>query len=102
MSPLQIKAYRDFWDFPRLFIIELNDGNLLLFDCKFNDETEDYDDVFQVYLIPPIGDEEMLGSWANLSMKAIRYVGEVGINELRFDDTKRKYIDDAILDFFSP
>lgn len=97
MSLISIKHYRDFWDFPRIFIVETNDGNLLLFDCKFNVKSEDYEDLFHVYLMPSISDEELIGSWTNLSQKATQYFGEVSAKDIKFDNTRRKFIDDVII-----
>src|SRR5581483_8935242 len=37
-----------FWDVPRVFALEVDDG-WLLFDCPFNDAADDYQEDYDVY-----------------------------------------------------
>ena len=89
--------YKGFWDVPRIFIVTYQD-RVFLFDCPFDEDTEDYPESYQVYTVACLRDEELAGSWAQLSLKATQYLGEVPINKVRFDPSKRKEIDTAILD----
>lgn len=43
--------YRDFYDFPRMFLVECQ-GSLCLFNCCLNEKHEDYESFF--YLIPEL------------------------------------------------
>lgn len=92
--------YREFWDVPRIFFVE-DDGQLYLFDCRFDEAIEDYPDEYRVYLMPHLGAEELAGSWAKVDRKAIRQLGTVPVARVKFDPTKREQIDAAILDEFA-
>jgi hypothetical protein len=96
MSLIPIKQYRDFWDFPRIFLVTYR-KTLLLFDCRFNEETEDYEDEFQIFSMPRLDDEELKGSWRQLSDRAIKFIGRVLVENIKFDESKRKFIDDVFL-----
>lgn len=87
--------YRDFYDFPRIFITAHN-GQQYLFDCAFDDELDDYPDSYRVYQLPALTDDELQGSWAELPEKATIFLGLVPVAKIRFDDTKRKAIQTTI------
>ena len=89
--------YREFWDVPRIFFAE-DEGQLYLFDCPFDEETEDYPRDYQVYQMPELTETELSGSWENLERRAVRHLGQVPINRVDFDPTKRRQIDASILD----
>jgi hypothetical protein len=89
--------YRDFWDVPRIFLVSYR-GQLFLFDCPFDETLEDFPDLYHVYVMPALGEDELSGSWAGLALKAIRHVGDVPIAQVRFDQTKRQGIDPSLLD----
>ena len=96
MSLIRIDQYRDFWDFPRIFLASKNNC-LLLFDCKFNEETEDYDDKYRVFIMPELSDNETSGSWYRLSEKAVKYLGEISVDRIKFDETRRHFIESEII-----
>jgi hypothetical protein len=89
--------YRDFWDVPRIFLVEYK-GLSFLFDCPFDDEVEDYANEYRVYLLPVLHPGELVGSWANLCEKADQFLGEVPVGRLLFDPSKRKEMDAEVLD----
>ena len=88
--------YREFWDVPRIFIARHN-GKQYLFDCKFEEITEDYPDVYQVYVLPNLGGTELDGSWEHLSERAQEHL-EVLVKSVIFDESKRCAIDAFILE----
>ena len=92
LSPIR---YRDFWDVPRIFFVE-EAGRLYLFDCQFDEVTEDYPDVYQVFLMPPLSEADYAGSWAPLYQRATAKVGEVPVAAVRFDPTRRQAIDPVV------
>jgi hypothetical protein len=56
MSPsfgdsLQVIGYRDFYDVPRLFICSDAFGNYWVFDCQFDEITEEYSDQYTVFFL---------------------------------------------------
>jgi hypothetical protein len=89
--------YRDFWDVPRMFIVQ-HDGQRYLFDCKFNQSADEYEDMYQVYALPELTENELDGSWEGLSEKAEVHIGEVLVSSVVFDPTKRRAIDPIIID----
>lgn len=96
MTSIPIKQYRDFWDVPRIFLATKGDC-LLLFDCRFNEEKEEYDDKYQVFIMPELTDNELSGSWYQLSERAIKHLGEIPVDGVKFDETHRKFIDGEIV-----
>lgn len=89
---LSIEEYRDFWDYPRIFLSRF-EGRLFLFDCEFDEEAEDFRDEFKIYLMPELSAEELDTAWVDLSKKAIRYCGNVPTATITFDDTRRLQAD---------
>jgi hypothetical protein len=88
-----IVDYRDFHDVPRIFLVQVN-GKMLLFDCPFDDNLDDYEDAYKVYEMPemPLPDD-----WRGLSRHALRCKGMVAVRSVTFDSTRRKHITAASL-----
>jgi hypothetical protein len=89
--------YREFWDVPRVFLVS-HRGQLFLFDCPFDEAAEDFPDCYRVYVLPPVAEEDLTGSWDKLSARAISFLGEVPIKQVGFDPSKRQTIDTTLLD----
>src|SRR3954451_1984847 len=89
--------YREFWDVPRTFLAE-HRGQLVLFDCAFDEDAEDFPDQYAVYLMPPLSEAELAGSWESLPCRAVRRLGHVSVGAVRFDASRRKEIDAELLD----
>jgi hypothetical protein len=89
--------YRGYWGFPRIFLTRY-EGHTFLFDCAFDETLDDYPDVFRVFLMPDLRDEELPKDWTTLKGKAIRFLGEVPTNSVQFDETRRQSIDTGILE----
>lgn len=88
--------YRDFWDVPRIFLVQYH-GRQYLFDCRFDESIEDYEEMYQVYVLPELKEDELNGSWKDIAKKAESYLGEVPVSEVKFDPTKRYRIDTSII-----
>jgi hypothetical protein len=93
--------YRGFWDVPRIFFVR-HDGRLYLFDCAFDDEVEDYPETYAVYEMPELTDADYAGSWVHLADNAVRRLGEVPLDQVQFDPTKRRQINTAIFAALTP
>jgi len=90
-------CYRDFYDVPRIFIAA-HRGKRYLFDCPFDDELDDYLERYRVYQLPAISEDEIQGSWERLPERAVNLLGEIPVDAVQFDSTKRDSIDTAVLD----
>ncbi|MCP5007848.1 MAG: hypothetical protein GY941_28520 [Planctomycetes bacterium] len=97
MTTMAAIIYREFYDVPRVFLVNYK-GDFILFESLFNDDSDDYSSDYIVYLMPKLSEEELKGSWENISLRADRKIGSVPVKDIQFDETKRKEIDAAILD----
>lgn len=88
--------YRDLWDVPRIFLVE-HGGNTYLFDCAFDEATEDYPDHYRVFRVPSLTEDELAGSWDELHLRAIQELGSVPVRDVQFDPTRRARVDTSIL-----
>jgi hypothetical protein len=89
--------YRDFYDVPRIFITAYG-GKQYLFDCAFDDELEDYSDRYRIYELPALREDELRGSWEQLSDRAVALLDSVPVDQVEFDQSKRKLINTSLLD----
>jgi len=95
-DPVQIQ-YRDFYDFPRMFVA-VYQGTQYLFDGSFDDNLDEYPDEYRVFMLPWLTAEQLSTSWKSLPEKATRVVGQVATSDVSFDPTKRQWIDAAVFD----
>lgn len=89
--------YREFWDVPRIFYLT-DGGRTYLFDCPFDDQVDDFPDEYRVYLMPPLDPADLTGSWAGLPGRAVADLGRVSVAAVRFDPTRRQFVDASVLD----
>jgi len=88
--------YSGFYDFPLALAVRW-EGNLYVFVRDFDEEADEYEDQYRVFLMPPLTDEEIQSSWLRVENRATRFVGKVAVKDVRFDATHRKEIDTAVL-----
>ncbi len=86
--------YRQFFDVPRSIVLSLED-RLVLLESTFSDESADYSDDYQLYLLPR--DVDLSGNWSDLSAAAIRRLGTIPIAHVQFDPTRRSQLNLACL-----
>ena len=88
--------YRDFHDVPRAFVVE-HRGQLLFFDCPFDDALDDYPDHYSVIRLPPAASTLVSqASWTGLASEGT-VIGRIPVREVRFDPSRRAAIDAAVL-----
>jgi hypothetical protein len=92
-----ILHYRDFWDVPRMFFVRHRD-QLLLFNCPFDEQAEDFLDEYRVSTMPELTEAELGGSWVDLPQRAIQHLGAIPITRVNFDPTRRNSIETRLLD----
>ena len=93
MADLPIQ-YRDFYDVPHMFVVRQGPA-WLLFDGSFDDELDDYPDEYAVYELPAELGREPGESWVGLRGRAIAHLGSVPVADVRFDATRRRFVDSA-------
>ena len=92
---LPIQQYRDFWDVPRMFLVEFA-GNVFLFDCAFDEEREDFNTAYEVYQLPLLSETDLKASWAKLPSRPVRELGIVPVSTVTFDPTRKIAIDGRV------
>jgi len=80
--------YREFYDVPRMVVVEYRGGRYL-FDSQFDQERDEYPDEYIVYLLAPEVPADIKGiSWEDLASKG-EPIGTVPISSMEFDPTRR-------------
>ena len=93
--------YSGFWDFPLAFTVRW-EGRLFLFFREFDDDLDECEDQYRVYLMPPWSDEKIKASWLQIEAQATHYLGKVAVSNVSFDSTHRQEIDAAIFQTLAP
>lgn len=88
--------YSGFWDFPLALTVRF-ENRLYVFVRDFDDDLDEYEDHYRVYLLPPLTDEEIEASWLRVENRATDFLGKVAVKDVAFDATHRREIDIAIL-----
>jgi hypothetical protein len=93
-SPIK---YMGFNDVPLVFLTTHRERTLL-FECPFLSDIEDYAEVYRVYLMPELREDEIPKDWTTLAPRATRYLGEVPVAKVKFDPTRRQAVDAEVFD----
>ena len=89
-------VYREFYDVPRAFLVRDPERSWLLFDGGFDDEADEYPDSYEVYALAPEVAEAAGrpgASWDGLRNRATRRLGSVPVDAVRFDPTRRAWVE---------
>jgi hypothetical protein len=90
--------YAGFWDVPRHLVFAWK-GHKVLLESWFNDDLDEYDPQYSVYLLPEDFEADK-DSWYESKR---RFVGKVDVKSIMFDETKRSWLDPtpliALLEF---
>lgn|SRR5438046_1164081 len=97
MSDRLTIQYRDFYDVPRIFLVN-HRGTLYLFDCPFDQDLDEYPDIYRVFVLPSDPCSDLSGSWDDLASRATAYLGEVPVKSVQFDSTRRREIETDVID----
>ena len=90
--------YRDFCDVPRMFVVEYL-GEWYLFDCRFDEASDEYSKVYSVHLLRKVSETDLAGSWEDLKERiGLKYLGDVAVKEVQFDPTRRKGVSRSALE----
>jgi len=90
---LRIEAYLDFYDIPRMFVVEPKRGLLLVFDCAFDDTIDNYPRCFKVSVLARgVTVSDLPTDWRSLPSMTVGAVAAIPISALRFDSTRRREV----------
>lgn len=87
--------YVDFYDVPRLFAVEAEP--VLLFESRFDDEADEYAEQFRVFRLAAMPSTSQLGE----AVASGEFIGEVPVDAVRFDETRRAAVHRSALDAVS-
>ncbi len=88
--------YREFYDVPRIFLVR-HKAQLFLFESPFDEAADEYSAQYEIYLMPELSNKDLAGSWVELRGRASRRLGSLPVNEVQFDDTRRRTIETSVL-----
>lgn len=89
--------YSGFHDAPLAFTVR-HSGVHFLFWREFDENLDEYEDAYRVFVLPNIPDREIKKSWTTLRSKVKSYLGKVAVRDVAFDPTKRRELQTSILD----
>ena len=90
-------AYCGFYDVP-LVIITSDGTHTYLFDRPFDEQLDDYQPDYDVYLVPNEAFSHASGEWETLLERANCRLGRLPASGVRFDPSRRRLIDLEILE----
>jgi|SRR5580692_4920278 hypothetical protein len=95
MVPFQ---YGDFYDVPRVIVLKYK-GHLVMLGSYFDENTDEYDDRYTIYLLPPSVEEQISDSWDLLFEDVgAKMIGRVPVTSVVFDSSKRKALNPEFLE----
>src|SRR5262249_1326665 len=87
----------EFCDFPRMIRFQF-EGEWFFLDSPFDEDRDDYPDVYDVYLLLFRSEEEFKANpyyWKDLSNAV--HLGQIGVTEIGLDETRRKSLDAGVI-----
>lgn len=98
MSQMIPFNYGGFWDVPRYIVVHYR-GRFILLQSEFNDELDEYEASYSVYVIPDsVGNLVREGNWDAYNRALVDHMGEIPVESVSFDQSKRKELDPSCLD----
>ena len=91
-------TYGEFYDFPRMIRFQLR-GEWFFLRSYFDEEKDEYADVYDVYLLPFHSEAEMAAHphyWMDLSNAV--HLGQIPVSRIGLDQTRRHSIDACTFD----
>ena len=93
-------TYRGFYDIPRAVLVEY-EGDTYFLDCPFDERADEYPDDSAVYRLPEAtakAAQEPTSSWIDLA-KSGTLLGRVPVEQVRFDESRRRFLDSEVFRF---
>ena len=100
MSAMVPFRYIEFYDVPRAIILCYM-GKRVLLQSAFDEKADEYPDDYSVYILPDDArvpsPESKESAWTFLQSVSLHFVGKISVRSVKFDVTKRKTLDPAVL-----
>jgi len=94
-------SYGWYWDVPRCIALRYK-GKHFLLQSAFDEDLDDYPSDYSVYVVPEPADDSLpVCSPEFLGKTPMSCVGQIPIDQVTFDSTKRKELDASILNRFA-
>jgi hypothetical protein len=91
-------SYVEFYDVPRTMAFRYR-GKLLLLQSAFDEKADEYPARYSVYVLPDSVEASLSkSSWEFLGSAELACVGQIAVEAVQFDPTKRKALDPSVLD----
>ena len=97
MTPFR---YGGFYDVPRCIYLQYKGLHFLLLS-EFDEDTDEYTTVYSLYVVPESAHSLVPCSPEFLSTPMV-CIGQIPIDQVTFDISKRKELDASIIDHFVP
>ena len=90
--------YVEFCDVPRIILL-MYKNRLFLLSSFFDEEADEYEDTYTVDELPASLEKQVSQSWQAIEpyLRA-EPLASIPVKEIRFDETKRKFLDASVLD----
>ena len=88
--------YFSFWDVPRTFAFGYK-GKVYVLTSEFDDDLDEYPDDYEVVVVSGIASMSMVSDWRSIERLPKTSVGRVAVASVRFDESRRKYVDGSFL-----
>jgi hypothetical protein len=101
LSEMTPFSYGGFYDVPRCLTLRYR-GKRFLLQSAFDEGLDEYPTDYSVYVVPETaGDSSPVCSPEFLSKSPMSCIGQIPIDQVTFDSTRRKELDASILDRFA-
>jgi hypothetical protein len=98
MSAMIPFRYSGFWDVPRHILLKYRDTWLFLYS-EFVENLDEYSDIYAVYRLPTsVGPRLEKESWGFVFDMMLECIGSIKVQDISFDETRRKMLDPKCLD----
>lgn len=84
--------YRDFYGVPRTIVCAATTGTFL-FLSRFDSDTSEYSDHYEVYRLPPGWEGNACASWFGLETRALRRLSNLPVCAFPFDAARRVFLE---------
>ena len=90
-------TYGEFYDVPRMLVFQLDDQWYLM-RSFFDEDSDDYSSVYDVYLLPFRSEDELKSHseyWRHVSQ--YEHLGQIAVSSIGLDNTRRSNMDEEVI-----